>query len=233
MLPLKWKDVRHNRQLWEQFIRWLINALDEKYHSPTHGNYRNPANELFYIILSKKTNPVNYRPIFKKVVAKFRPWDTLLESDGTELEQLLHPLGMSRVRSAQIREIARRLKTEFGKVTLSPLREFSTDRARTYLLQMPGVGEKSARCVLMYSLGRDISPMDTHAIRILHRLGLLPDTDPTRSHRVVDKRLPDGLAYSLHVNLVAHGKAVCKSRTPDCENCCICEACFSVGRSKK
>ena len=82
----------------------------------------------------------------------------------------------------------------------------STKDAKSYLLKLPGIGEKSARCVLMYSLGRDIAPMDTHAIRIMHRIGILPDKIPASAHRIVDNLLPMEWHHRLHVNLVAHGK---------------------------
>src|SRR6185503_14173316 len=102
--------------------------------------------------------------------------------------------------------------------------------ARGYLISLPGVGEKSARCVLMYSLGKDISPMDTHATRVLRRFGLLPPavTD-TLAHRTLDERLPTRMAYRLHVNLVAHGRAACQAKKPACEKCPLLARCAREG----
>jgi len=207
------------------FVKWLDEKLEIQYRSPNHGNYKNPTNEVFYVLLSKKTNTNYYRAIFKEIALRFRPWDSLLATTNAELEQILRPLGLSKVRSQQILGIAKQLKQDFGKVTLSPLKRMSTSKARSYLLNLPGIGEKSARCVLMYSLGRDVSPMDTHATRIMHRLGLLPDTNPVTAHKVVDDRMPSAMAYRLHVNLVAHGKEVCRGQNPKCEICDIRTAC--------
>ena len=122
--------------------------------------------------------------------------------------------------------IAHKTFTDFNRVSLSPLRKKSAEEAHSYLLKLPGVGEKSARCVMMYSLGHDISPMDTHAIRVLHRYGVLPsNASIAQINKIMDSRLPKGMAFSLHVDLVAHGRAVCRARTPRCEDCTVAVRC--------
>jgi endonuclease III len=215
---------------WQSIVKWVDKRLEETHRSPNHGNYTNPTNELFYILLTKKTNPTHYQPIFKKLLSKYRSWESLLSEEFDELESILRPLGMSNLRASQFIKIAKQLKSDFGKVTLAPLKRMLTADAKSYLVHLPGVGEKSARCVLMYSLGRDVSPMDTHAIRVMYRLGLLPDTNPSNAHRIIDERLPSGMAYRLHVNLVAHGKKICTSKNPTHRICSIKEACWYFAR---
>ncbi len=226
MKPIGWDRLEQDKESWMQRLMWLDTKLEIEYRSPTHGNYKNPTSELFYILLSKITNPMLYKKVFVKFASKYRPWNSLLVTPVAELEFLFRPLGLSSIRSQQILEIAKILKEDFHNVTLSPLRKMPTTKAKEYLLKLPGVGEKSARCVLMYSLGRDISPMDTHAMRIMFRFGLLPDTKPTNAHRIMDDRLPEGVARRLHVNLVAHGRAICQGQHPKCDICVVSGSCF-------
>ena len=211
-------------------MRWIEKQLRSAYGQPTHGNFEDPTDELFYALLSKKTPPERYRPIFQKFRERYSPWDKLLDVSLEELAVLFKPLGISEVRGEQTLRIAQKLHEDFGGVSLDNLIEQSVQDAHKYLLNLPGVGEKIARCVLMYSFGHDISPMDTHATRILVRFGLLPTgTDPRKAHTVVDKFMPPGLSKSFHVTSVAHGRAICFSRSPKCETCIIASRCKKQG----
>jgi endonuclease III len=127
---------------------------------------------------------------------------------------------LEKTRARRILEVARKLSHDFGVVSLNNLRRWSPKRACEYLLSLPGVGEKTARCVMMYSFGYDVTPVDTHQLRVLLRLGLLPPlTKAHRAHKLLDEWLPPGLARRFHVNLVAHGRAICRPRWPCCEQC--------------
>ena len=215
------KELSHSSQK----IVWIDEMLERIYNSPNHGNYKNPTNELFYILFSKKTPPERYQPIFKKFKRAYPSWNQLLATKTIKIVEIIRPLGISRLRAKQIKQIAAILYDDFGRVTLAPLKKMSTKDAKSYLLKLPGIGEKSARCVLMYSLGRDIAPMDTHAIRIMHRVGILPDKMPASAHHLVDNLLPDGMAHRLHVNLVAHGRKTCTSKKPQCTKCALKKRC--------
>jgi len=215
---------------WRHVVRLLTKRLARVYGSPMHGNLANPTDELFYILLTKKTPPSRYLPVYKILRNRFKSWDQMCRANVSTVAKVLHPLGMSVVRARQFGAIARKLKRDFGAVTLSPLRKMSCEDARRYLLGLPGVGEKSARCILMYSLGHDISPMDTHATRVLARFGLLPQmVTPRVAHQIMDERLPRRMAKSLHVNVVAHGRAVCRARRPLCSVCILNDVCPKVG----
>ncbi len=226
----EWRLLASDLVAWRRQVRWLDRRLEKAYHSPRHGNLDNPADEVFFILLSKKTPPERYQPVFETLCQRFRPWERLMRASLDEVAEVLQPLGMSRIRASQFLEIARRLHADFGEVSLDSLRTLTLQQAHVYLKGLPGVGEKSARCVLMYSLGHDISPMDTHAIRVLRRFGLLPcDVTDVSAHRIVDERLPRGMAYRLHVNLVAHGREVCNAKRPACGTCLLAERCARQG----
>jgi endonuclease III len=228
-----WTALERDSAAWQENVRWLDELLESEYRSPTLGNLADPTDELFYILLTKKTHPRVYTVIYEKLASAFRPWEKLLASDPEQVAAILRPLGMSRVRATQICSIAEKLNSDFGEVSLKSLRWLPCPQARAYLLTLPGVGEKSARCVLMYSLGHDISPMDTHATRVLARFGLLPPrASPRDGHAVLDDRLPLGMARRLHVNLVAHGRAVCGAKQANCSVCPATRRCWTAAHPR-
>jgi endonuclease III len=207
---------------WRVRVHCIASRLSAMYGDPRHGNVRNATDELFYILLSNRTDPRRYPTVFRELRHRYRPWRQLLTAPPSELEALLRPLGLEKTRTLRLLDIAHRLQLDFGAVSLGRLRRWQFEAARSYLLSLPGVGEKTARCVLMYSFDHDVSPVDTHQLRVLTRLGLLPTATTThRACRLLDDWLPDGMARRLHVNLVAHGRAVCTPRNPQCTTCCL------------
>ncbi len=223
-----WATLGTDKRAWKSAIRAIDKRLNRIYHSPRLGNLSNPTDELFYILLSKKTPAKRYRRVFVEMRRSYKPWELLLDANRREIEQLLKPLGFSKVRAGQILKIARQLDAEFGRVSLLPLRGRTKEETKSYLKSLPGVGEKSARCVMMFSMNFDISPMDTHTTRVLRRLGLLPhDCVPAASHVLMDKRLPRGMSRRLHVNLISHGRAICRTQRPRCTTCCFLKRCYS------
>jgi endonuclease III len=215
-----------DRRKWKWRMSWLIKKLDSVYRSPRHGNLKNPTDELVFIILSNKTPPARYVPVFWELRRRFRPWGRLLTTRVETIRTILRPLGLSARRSVQLVLIARRLKHDFGAVSLTKLRVFTSTAALEYLLSLPGIGEKSARCILLYSFGVDVSPMDTHAMRVAVRFGLLPQSSSAKSaHMVFDDLMPKGKSYAFHVNAIAHGRAICTAIRPRCGECIVNQMC--------
>jgi len=204
----------------------VADVMAAQYGSPRLGNVKEPTTELFYILLSNRSDPRRCAEAFTQLKARFRPWSRLLGACVDDVQGLLQPLGMDRVRAERMLAIAVRLQSDFGAVSLRPLRTWPVPQALRYLTALPGVGEKSARCVLMYSLGHDVSPVDAHQLRVMTRLGLLPEgTTVDTAHRLLDRWMPAGYARRLHVNVVAHGRAVCTARSPRCVECRLLSRC--------
>jgi len=211
---------------WRRRVVAVADRLAQLYGSPRLGNVKDPTSDLFYILLSNRSDPRRCATAFRELKACFHPWRRLLQAPVADVQVVLRALGMDRVRAERILGIAERLHADFGAVSLARLHTWPVREALGYLTALPGVGEKSARCVLMYSLGHDVSPVDAHQLRIMKRTGLLPEgVTVEQAHRILDRWLPPGCARRLHVNLVAHGRAVCTARAPACGRCVLGDRC--------
>lgn len=142
--------------------------------------------------------------------------------------------GLSNQKAKAIRAIMDTLVERFGRPTLSTLKGWSDEECETFLTSLPGVGKKVARCVMMYSLGREVFPVDTHCWRICRRLGWVRPTqmDGHPSPHDMDRlqaKIPPDLRFSLHVNMVSLGREFCTARRPKCRECPIKGYCKKIG----
>jgi endonuclease III len=195
------------------------------------GNKEDPYDELIYILLTIMTRS---QPRIDRAYSGLselvgpRGWTALREVPTEQLEEVLTPLGFVNRRREQLREIARRVDEDHGG-TLDPLRDLSDHDAMDYLLSLPGVGVKTAKCVLMYSLGRDVLPIDIHVLRVAKRLGLVAtDASWDAVDRQLEAEVPAELKFDVHVGFVIHGREVCRSRDPDCDDCVLADLCPSA-----
>ncbi len=197
--------------------------LEDAYHSPRLGNKKNPLNELLYIQLSLRTTGPSFGRVYAGFKRVFPRWEDVYEAPQKEIAKALFNAGLSNQKAANLKRILRRLKMDFGKVSLEPLRVYEDTTMEGYLCSLPGLGKKSARCIMLYSFDRKVFPVDAHCFRIVRRLGWIrPGTK--YSDKVADRlqgMIPKELRYSLHVNMVAHGRAICSERFPKCNICPI------------
>ena len=190
------------------------------------GNKPDPTDELFFIILTTMTQYGASRA-FDDVKVAFPSWDELLSDDAdARLRVVIQHCGLVNQKAPQILAIARKLHADFGSVTLDPLRDMPDSEAEAYLTSLPRVGKKVARCVLMYSLGRDVLPVDAHVLRVSKRLGLLPeDLSWAKAHNQIHEVVPAEYRYAVHVGFVEHGRIVCTHKKPDCAACVLRREC--------
>jgi endonuclease III len=201
-------------------------ALHRIYGSPNHNNKSDPLDELVFIILSQMTTHQSFERVFNRLKDFLPSWDAVCSLPLSKLKRLIKDAGLSNLKAPRIRRILQQLRSDFGCVTLEPLRGMSTSRAEDYLTGLPGVKKKTAKCVLMYSLHRQVLPVDTHVLRVARRLGLV-------SHRhigdAVHAELEQVVAlrdrYGFHVNTLAHGRAVCRATNPRCNLCALRSMC--------
>jgi len=134
--------------------------------------------------------------------------------------------GLGKQRAHKIACIIRKINRDFGRVTLSPIRSMSIEEAERYLTSLPGVGKKTARCILMYSFNRAVFPLDTHCARILERLGVeIPSGSLRRCEDIVQSVVPEQLRYSIHVTMISLGRSICLPRNPKCGACPLLQVC--------
>ena len=204
-----------------------ICALLESAHGrpecdPDYG----PLDELVLTILSQHTSAVNYNKAFENLKQRFVSWEEVGQADLREIENAIRPGGLAPTKAVRIRRLLQDIRAEYGVLSLDFLAEMADEDARAYLMQFDGVGIKTASCVLMFSLCRPVLPVDTHVHRITQRLGLIDSSvSAEEAHHLLPETLPDELVYSFHVNLVRHGRKVCKARNPLCDDCVLLELC--------
>jgi DNA-cytosine methyltransferase len=201
-------------------FRASVALLHVAHGSPRLGNMDDPLDELFFILLSLKTSFRTYEETYRRLHEEFHPWEKLLEVEHEEVASRIKKGGLGTLKARAFVDIAWRLREDFGAVSLAKLREMEAPDAESYLMSLPGVGRKTARCVMMYSLGLDVVPVDTHTYRVAVRLGLVPTSRSTdAAHAAFDAATPKGLAYALHTNFVAHGREICLDPVPKCDAC--------------
>lgn len=185
---------------------------------------------LVHTILTQNTSDVNSHRAFDELKSRFPAWEGVAAAPSEAVEEAIRRGGISRVKAERIQAVLRRVREDCGSYSLRCLEGMAPERARDYLLELPGVGRKTAAVLLLFQLGYPFFPVDTHVFRVGRRLGLIPErANPERAHDIMDAEVPDDMKFRLHMNLVEHGRAVCKARKPFCSVCCLKEICPRIG----
>lgn len=207
-------------------LYWGARILKESYGDFAHHNKKNPLNELVFILCTVKTTRSNYETAYKALKQKFPTVKMLQASPVEAIAGAIKEGGLSNQRAQAIKQILDTVNSIFGKPTLSPLKQMDDRDCEDFLVSLPRVGEKVARCVMLYSLGRRVFPVDTHCWRICKRLGWIKITRRSKvcskkDMDLIQSQIPPGLRFSLHVNMVSLGRKVCTATKPRCEVCPI------------
>ncbi|MBK6424841.1 MAG: endonuclease III [Blastocatellia bacterium] len=207
-------------------VRRVVENLDGEYGAKRNRLNGKPLDTLVGIILSQQNSSASSHACFSELKRRFPTWEDALAADVGDIEDAIRRGGLARIKAERIKAILRNLLDRHGSLELAGLSELPTDDAVAELVRLPGVGPKTARCVLLFALGADVFPMDVHIFRIAERLGIIaPKTPDERAHRVVGALIPDGRRYSAHVNMVEHGRTTCRPTAPKCDTCCLLEYC--------
>jgi endonuclease-3 len=182
--------------------------------------------ELVRTILSQNTSDVNSNRAFSRLRARFPAWELLLSTGVEEIVEAIRPGGLGRIKAPRIQAALRAILAQRGDLDLSFLKEMEIHEARAWLESLDGVGPKTAACVLLFSLGRPVLPVDTHVLRVSRRVGLIDaGTSAEKAHDLLGGMLPEDAVYDFHVNMVAHGRQVCHAQRPRCDACVIAAHC--------
>jgi endonuclease III len=206
-------------------VRAVRDRLRAVYGVPRMAPHGDPLAELILTVLSQSTNDRNRDVAYLRLRARLPSWDAVRDAPLAVVEEAIRPGGISKVKSERIQRILRAVGDE---LSLDWLPTVPLGEARDYLTSLPGVGRKTAACVLLFAYGLHDVPVDTHVSRVATRLRLLRPGAPFEElHDQMLALTPPGEELELHVNLLRHGRRTCHARAPTCTACALARMCPS------
>jgi endonuclease-3 len=207
-------------------LRRIRDRLREYYGRPNNEPHRAPLDELVLTILSQNTNDRNRDVAYTRLRSRFDDWAQVSAAAVAQIEEAIRPGGISRVKSERIQQILQVIERQTGSLDLGWLEHAPREKTFEYLESLPGVGRKTAACVLLFSYDRPELPVDTHVYRCASRLGLIrPKASFEEAHDVLLELTDPEDVYELHVNLIRHGRRLCLPRQPRCPQCPLLRVC--------
>jgi endonuclease-3 len=220
----RWRPPRRRRV---EAIRARLRYL---YGVPSVPPHEDPVGELVLTVLSQSTNDRNRDVAFLRLRDRFPSWEAVRDAPVQEIEEAIRPGGISKVKSARISAMLAALGGRGSVIDLGWMREAPVAESQVYLCALPGVGRKTAACVLLFAYGLRDVPVDTHVSRVCERLRLLRPGAPFDEHHDAMVALtPPGAELELHVNLLRHGRRTCHSQRPRCGECGLARMCPARG----
>jgi endonuclease-3 len=189
------------------------------------GRRSPPLDSLIGTLLSQNTNDQNSYRAWVNLRKKFPSWENVAAAPWQSVAAAIKVGGLKNQKARRIKEILRRVHRDWGAYSLSSLRRKTDVEVMDYLLSMKGIGEKTAACVLVFSLNREVFPVDTHIHRICNRLGFVSTRSAEETFHGMQSMVPAGKSYSFHVNLIQFGREVCRSSKPLCKDCPLFDEC--------
>ena len=207
--------------------RALLRCYGDRAWSP---HFEDLLDGLVHTVLSQNTSDVNSHRAFQQLKERFPDWEGAAGATTAEIEEAIRSGGISRVKAERIKALLEIVRRDCGEYSLECLRDMRPEEATGYLLDIPGVGRKTAAVLLLFQMGYPSFPVDTHIFRVGKRLGLIPAAaSPDKAHDIMDAAVPDDIKFRLHINLIEHGRQTCKARKPKCSECCLKDKCPRIG----
>ena len=219
-------------------VRALRDRLRLVYGIPLAEPHGKPIAELILTVLSQSTNDRNRDIAYLALRERFPEWTDVRDARVDLVEEAIRPGGISKIKSARIKSILQAITDAPrpegapapGDLSLAWLAGQPVERARDYLVALPGVGRKTAACVLLFALGMREVPVDTHVSRVGWRLGLFRPGAPFEElHDTMLEITPPGEEWELHINLLRHGRRTCHAQRPACAACALRRMCPRIG----
>ena len=206
---------------------FLIDKLLKKSYGTPGRNKKppNPVDLLIATILSQNTNDRNSYKAFQNLKKKYSKWEETARDRVISIEKAIRIAGLGKQKSMAIKNFLSSLLKERGRVSLKYLKNLSDEEILAELTKHPGIGIKTASCVLLFSLGRNVCPVDTHVHRTLNRIGIVETKSPDKTYYALRNNIPDNTAHSLHTNLIKLGREICRPLKPNCSYCPLLEIC--------
>ena len=216
----------------------VARALRKRYKDFGHYNRKNPLDELLLILCSVKRGEKVYLRAFKSLKQAYPTFEKLNRASVKELTNKIEWGGLQNQKARSLKKITTAITGKFEKLSLAPLRKMMDVECEEFLCSLPGVGKKVARCVMLYSLGMKVFPVDTHCWRVSKRLGWIKANGKhkfctSQDMDILQDLVPPKLRLSLHVNMVSLGREFCLARSPKCCQCPIEQDCKKHGVTER
>ena len=212
----------------ESIILQILDLLKREYGVPEWQSHYDPISVLVQTILSQNTSDTNSAGAFQSLVASFDSWEDVVGADVNAITHSIRRGGLGRIKAQRIKQALEEIVQQRSQLDLCFLSQLTLQEAEDWLGKLPGVGLKTARCVLLFSLGRPALPVDTHILRVARRLGLIsPRASLVEAHRVLGELVPSEDVYQFHVLVIEHGRKTCLARRPRCQSCVLKDICLS------
>jgi endonuclease-3 len=205
-------------------LRRILEKLRREYGRPLLRPHHKPIDELILTVLSQNTNDRNRDVAYDRLRERFPSWDAVRDAPVAEIEDAIRPGGLAPTKAVRIKQILEAI----GDDDLHWLADAPLDEGRDFLTELPGVGRKTAACVLLFAYGRPDVPVDTHVYRVGSRLGLWRQKASfDEAHDEMLRLVADDgqEAYETHVLLIRHGRRTCSARSPACAECPLRRMC--------
>src|SRR5688500_16678514 len=207
-------------------LRRITDRLAKEYGRPALRPHGAPLDELVLTVLSQNTNDRNRDVAYARLRDRFPDWEAVARASDAQIEEAIRPGGISKVKAGRIKSMLGAIEVERGSLDLGFLATAPRKEALDFLERLPGVGRKTAACVLLFSFDRPELPVDTHVYRVASRLGLIRPRAPfEEAHDVLLGATAPEEVYETHVNLIRHGRRICTARAPACRECPLLEIC--------
>ena len=213
-------------------IRQIVDRLAEVHGDLPWGRRHDPVSELVTTILSHSTTDANQIAAFDELRRRFPTWDEVRDAPTDEVIDAVRVAGMSGQKGPRVQRALDIVAADGRGDDLEWLGEVPIDEAMEFLVAIPGVGPKTAACVLCFCFDAHVCPVDTHVHRIALRTRMVSrKTDAIATQTKLTRAIPEGQAYSAHMRMIAHGRTICTARSPKCERCPVLELC-PFGRAR-
>lgn len=186
----------------------------------------NPVETLVGCILSQATTDAQSDAAYHALAQKFPTWAKLRDARVSDIARVIKTAGLANEKARYIKDALNFIERERGEINLDFLNELSESDARKWLMQMRGVGPKTASIVLLFAQKRNVFPVDTHVHRVTRRLGWISEkTSAEQAHQILEALIPSKMYYQLHINLIRLGREICRAQNPKCEMCPLNDLC--------
>lgn len=203
----------------------FISRINAQYGEQKWTRWREPVGELVRTILSQNTTDKNSLRAYANLIEKYPTWEDLILAEESEIAEIIRSGGLANIKAKKIKKALIEIKQQRGQIDLEFLADFDVQKAEEYLVSLDGVGPKTAACVLIFSFNFPIMPVDTHVHRVSNRLGMVSTKSREKTQELMKSLIPPEQMYNFHLNIIEHGRKVCKAGKPKCHECFLTDIC--------